>query len=645
MSNKAFLMSEAERLYVYEFNTIEEEITYIAEKIATLINNKIDINKIKICGINDEYIIPIKRIFKYYNIPININNTSLYSTKIVKYFLNNLDKDIKKTLSLIEKNFNLKYQENLNIYNRLLEIINKYTWCNDYTTIKELLINDFKKAIINNKKYQQEIKIINSLTETEKDDYIFLISFNQGIIPKIKKDEDYLNDNLKNILKIDTSIDLNILNKEKWLQEIKTSKLIITYKKSSKSGDFYISSLNDYLNLEIKPIKLDYSKYSNILNKIELTKNIDNLIKYATKENNLDILYNTYYNINYQTYDNQYQKISKEMLKKYLNNKLNLSYSAINNYYHCSYKYYLSNILKLNIYEETFNTIIGNLFHYILSICFEENIDISKEYNEYINKLDYNFNAKERFFLDNLFKELLFIINTIKEQNTYISLNKNYYEEKIEINKNKEDMQIIFKGIIDKIITDDKEEIAAIIDYKTGNPNLNISNIIYGIDLQLPIYIYLTKKKFPNIRIIGFYLQKILNSKLSIDKKHSYNDLKKEKLKLQGYTTNYEEDISKIDNNYQNSKIIKGMKTTSKGLSSKKIYDDRFIDSINKLTDNLIDKAINNIIDANFNINPKRIGINNIGCQYCSYKDIYFMNEKDIISLKEHKNLDFLSNI
>ena len=30
-----------------------------------------------------------------------------------------------------------------------------------------------------------------------------------------------------------------------------------------------------------------------------------------------------------------------------------------------------------------------------------------------------------------------------------------------------------------------------ILDYKTGNPEINLNNVIYGLDMQLPVYLYL----------------------------------------------------------------------------------------------------------------------------------------------------------
>ena len=180
------------------------------------------------------------------------------------------------------------------------------------------------------------------------------------------------------------------------------------------------------------------------------------------------------------------------------------------------------------------------------------------------------------------------------------------------------------------------------IDYKTGNPNLNLNDTIYGLDLQLPIYLFLAKNKFSEARIIGFYLQKILNNEIKRDNQHSYLELKKENLKLQGYSNSDTTILSLFDNGYFDSKVIKGMKMTSKGLGSKKVLDDFQMENLSALAEVKIKEAIQGIIDANFSINPKRIGNDNVGCKYCLYRDICFMSEKDIVDLEEYKNLEFL---
>lgn len=628
--------------YIYEFSTIEDEVVYVATEICKLVQNKSNFNQIKLCGITGEYPNLIKRIFSWYNIPITFQDNYLFSTSIAKDFLEHLTEDATSTLKYLEENYNLSNQKNLELYNKIIQILNKYAWTDSYINIKPFLEEEFKQTTINTIHYQEEVEIINSLSDASPNDIIFLLGFNQGFIPKTYKDEEYFNDDLKEKLGLETTGELNIRTYQKWLSEINNTKnLIITYKQTSPLGVHYLSSLNDDLKLEIRTPKPTYN-YSNLHNKLLLGQKIDTFIKYGEKTPDLELLYSNYPNLPYLEYNNEYTPINKKKLKEHLKYNLVLSYSSINTYYQCSFRYYLANILKLNIFEETFYTILGNLFHHILSIALQKEIDLQKEYYNYIEKCTYKFNSREKFFINNLEKELEFIIKTIKKQNGVNSLNKIYFEEKIQVDKSEEDMQINFKGFVDKLMTNEIEDTIAIIDYKTGNPDLNLNNIIYGLDLQLPVYIYLARKKFPHANIAGFYLQKILNNEISKDYKHTYEFLKEDKLKLQGYSNSNIEILEKFDSSYYESKMIKGMRTTSKGLGTKKVLKNDQIETLETITENKIDEAIEKIINAEFAINPKRVGMNNLGCKYCEFKDICFATEKNIENLVEYKNMEFL---
>ena len=70
------------------------------------------------------------------------------------------------------------------------------------------------------------------------------------------------------------------------------------------------------------------------------------------------------------------------ILYKYLNNKLLLSYTALDNYYKCKFKYYLNNILKINIIKDDFAILIGNVCHYVLL---------------HMDDIDFNFMEKHRY--------------------------------------------------------------------------------------------------------------------------------------------------------------------------------------------------------------------------------------------------------
>ena len=627
---------------IYQFDTIEEEVTYIANDICHLIQKGISFNQIKLCGVVGEYSSIIKRIFSWYHIPITFQDSYLYSTSIAKDFLNHLEENSIDSLKYIEEHYNLTNPNNLELYNQLIQILNKYAWADSINEIKPFIEDELKKIPIKSIHYQEEVTIIDSLASKDSDDYIYLLGFNQGDIPKTYKDESYFNDTLKKKLGLETTNELNQRIYSKWLYEInQTKNLVITSKLNSSLGEHYLSSLNDDLKLEVKKKEINYN-YSNLHNQLLLGEKIDTLIKYGEKQKDLELLYTSYPELSYGNYNNDYQTISTVKLKQYLKKRLVLSYSAMNTYYQCGFRYYLANILKLNIFEETFYTILGNLFHYILSIALEKEINLKEEYQRYLEKCTYPFNSREKFFLKILEKDLDFIIQTIKKQNEVTNLKKTYYEEKIEIDKSREDMNIIFKGFVDKLMTNEKEDTVAIIDYKTGNPDLNLNHIIYGLDLQLPVYIYLAKEKFPQAQIAGFYLQKILNNEISKDYKHTYENLKEEKLKLQGYSNSDITTLEKFDTTYNESKMIKGMRTTTKGLASKKVLNHEQIDQLENITEQKIEESIDNILKANFSINPKRVGMNNLGCKYCKFKDICFVTEKNIQNLKEYKNMEFL---
>ena len=454
---------------IYEFNTIDEEIEFVAKKICELIEKGIDINNIKLANVQDEYHNIILRIFDNYNIPITIDKDTLYDTEIGLYFLENINNDIDITLSLLKEKYDLTKEENNQILKQIINILNKYSGIK-YTDIKECLKEEFKKTKLKHHKLKNCIKIINLKNNDIKDnDYIFLISFNQNIIPKLHKDEQYLKDKDRIRLNLETSNELNIIENQTYKKIINNIKnLIITYKLKSYYEQYHISNLNYYLNYEIiknPKINISYSKKND---QIVLASKLDNLIKYGITDSDLSSLYNTYNNIDYLTYNNKYHPINKDDLRQYIGT-LRLSYSSINNFYKCPFKYYISNILKLDTYTTTFEAFVGSVFHNVLSKCFKDDYNIDIGYKdaiqEELQKLEkkeiiFELTEENNFFLDILKDDLIFIINTIKKQYQNMSLNKSLYEKYIEIEK-QGPIKIIFNGFIDKIITKEENNIIA----------------------------------------------------------------------------------------------------------------------------------------------------------------------------------------
>ena len=637
---------------IMEFDTIQDEVIFVANKICELIENKIELNKIKIINPSSDYNATIKRIFNLFNLPFYFNNNYLISTKISNNFFEILSNDIVETLEKLKETISLNDELEQTEYNQIVKICNKYNWCSNFLDIKNNLIYEFSNTKIDIKKEANYIEFVSLENNFFYDDeYVFLIGFNQNTYPKTVKDDDFLNDEVKKILDLETTTEINKINYNILVNKLYSIKnLFISYKLKSPFNSFYRSQIIDDLNLNVVKNYNCNIHYSVLNDKLNLAITLDNYLKYGEESQDLELLYSNYPSINYKTYNNQYTKIDENLFRKYLNNKLSLSYSSINNFYKCSFRYYMENILNLQISSNEFSLFIGNLFHYILSIMYNGDFNFSDSFETYVNE-NYEFNTyKERFFINKLKKELEFIIDNIKEQDKFTNFDSHKFEQLIKIDLSKDNYDITFKGIIDKISY--KKEagntLISIIDYKTGNPNLNLNNIIYGIDMQLCIYAYLSSKLklFANPLLVGIYLQKILNNEININKNKQYITMKQENLKLQGYSNSNESILKVFDNTYTDSKLIKGMKVSSKGFYAySKVFEQAMLNSILNIVENNIDEARDKILNREFYINPKKIGVKNlIGCENCTYKELCFMTEDNIINLKEYKNLEFLKD-
>ena len=527
-----------------------------------------------------------------------------------------------------------KYQDNKD-YSKIINILNKYIEFN-INDIKEEIKYELENTKISSEKYENTIKIKNLFDYVERDEYIFLLNFNNPSIPKISLDTDYITDNIKYLVGLDKIEIVNKLSKENTLNYLSNiNNLIISYKDSSSFNKYYPSILLDDMNKEIHEYYRSYN-YSDMANKLLYTKYLDNYLKYGIKNNDLDLLYTNYDNNNYLDYDNKFSGINKDQLIKYLDNSLTLSYSSIDNYYKCAFKYYLSNILKIDLYEETFMTIIGSLFHEVLRHMNDDDFDFDREYNGFLENRE--FTNKELFYLDKLKDDLKYVIEVIKKHLFLTGFTNMLYEEKIDI-KLMDSPYVHFKGFVDKIMYKEKngETLVSIIDYKTGNPDIKIKNLEFGLSMQLPIYLYLVNNsdKLKNIKFTGFYLQHILSNTLTKGKK-SLLEEKYDKMKLVGYSTNVMERLSIFDSTYENSEMIYGMKLTKDGNFARyaNTLSDSEIESIIKLTKEKIMEAVKNILEGKFSINPKILDGENVSCKFCKFNDICYKREEDNIYLE-----------
>lgn len=611
---------------VFSFETLEEEVDAICNQICLLVSNGVDINKIKLANVNDDYHFTLKRYFKMYNIALNLDSkTNLNNVICVKEFLSKVKSENDLDYSL--KWFLNRYPEEYEIYNKLVNLCNKVVLIDSnrrYEALRYLI----KQTSLTNKKKVNCVECIDlSNNIFDEDEHIFVMSINQTILPKTYKDEDYLSDIEKNELRIDDSCDLNIASKQKFSCLLrKSNNLILSYKKKTPFASFTKSFSLIEENIDERKYVFNHMiSYSKEANELKLAKKLDNI--YKEKDNYETMLLSSNYDIDYKQYSNEFVPFSGEKIKEYMiTTKKALSYSAISNFFACGFRYFLSNILNIGKKQTIRSSEIGTVFHKVLEESIKENFDFETVYQNEALKVD---DIVTRFYLDKL-KDLLKDIIEINKENLQDSRLNNVLSEKKVVVKYNLPIPIEFKGFIDRILytVEDDKTYVAIIDFKTGNPDINIDKIQYGLSLQLPIYLYLLKhtSEFKNVVVCGFYLQKLLPKQFKADQ--DYRQTIKDNIALTGYSNSSFSILSMLDPHFEESQLIKSMRLKKDGTFGQyaKVLSSEEMDDISNQVEQKIQEALNMICDCDFEISPKVIKGINQSCRFCEFKECCFVN-------------------
>lgn len=589
---------------IYEFDTIESELEYVYESIFELLENGIDINNIYIVADN-EYENYFKRYNSYYDFKVNYpSDNSLYGTEAAKKFLEDIKLKGRETI----------YNELTN--KDLVNILNKYL---DLNEAYDFIVEDLKHIKLN-KKYKDVVQVVSNNYLFSDFDYVFYLGFNDKVLA-YKKDNEYLDNEMCHLLGIDDTNDKNRIIKENLICNLSNIKnLYLSYSKNSPFNKYerqmlfsdvnYISYTNKYLHSD----KSNRNRYGELL---------DNLDKYGEHNDDLDSMYSTYDRNNYGDYDNSYKSfdVGKEVVE--------LSYSSMQSYYECAFKYYLDNILRPDDSDATFFTTIGTIAHNVLQ---EMVLDNTKDFDElWDNQVTFT-SAKELYFNKKIKEEIREDFNIILKQKELSYFDDVECEKRIKLKLRD---NIFFKGFIDKILK--CKDNLCIVDYKTGNTKIEDKYFEFGLNLQLPSYLYLLQED-PS-KIIGFYLQHLVAPKYVYDEKKDIGTQKNEDMKLTGFTSSDISRINILEDLDGKSNVVSKLAITKNGELSKnsKVISDEDMKDMIKLVEDKILEASTSILNNDFSINPKVIDNKNVSCTYCRYKDICYKRIKDYVYYETKK--------
>ena len=526
-------------------------------------------------------------------------------------------------------------------------------------------------------------------SRSQRVDIVFIIGLNDGSFPSIQKDEGFLDDKDRNILK-EKGIELakgtieqiyddnfNIYKAFTTAEE----KLYLSYVSSDTEGKSLRASI---LINKIKRIFPNIQEQSDVVERKsnillstttfdELLINLRNFIQGEKIDSIWFEVYN-YYEYNYKEklenalkaiqYKNEPEKLHKSQLEKLYGNTLKTSVSRLEQYKSCAFSYYLKYGLKLKE-KDSFNVEsidTGNLMHEVIDSFFERleelNISVKQIEDEQIEKItkeivEDKLNLK-KYDIFNTIPKYRVLAQRLKKVITksmkYIVDSLKYSEfevlgHEIEFKHGGKYPPIIFElkdgkkveitGKIDRVDiakTVDGKYIR-IIDYKSSIKNINLNEVLAGLQLQLLTYLDATCKS-EDVMPAGALYFNLIDPILNANQDMTDEEIKKElskQFKMQGLILADSKIVRKMDTNLVtgNSNIVPAYIGKDGEVSDKaNTLNSKQFDNLQKYMEKIIKQISEEILEGNINIEPYyRIKDKKTPCEYCSYKAICQFNQ------------------
>ncbi len=518
---------------------------------------------------------------------------------------------------------------------------------------------------------------------------IFIIGLNDGIFPSVRKDEGFLNDEDRNILK-QNGIELAKGTIESLYEDnfniykafaTAEERLYLSYSSADMQGKAMRPSM---LITKIKKIYPQIKENSDILDsKTEILNKkmtYEELIKNISKlKDNIqldDIWYYVYeyykkdetwkekldQNLRGLNYTNEPDTIKQVNIDKLYGNTLSTSISKLEKYKSCPFSYFLQYGLKIKPQEElkiqTLNT--GTFIHEVI----DEFFDVIKEQQkqleeitdedleEIINKIvdekllqnkNYIFTstAKYRTLVIRLKriirKALKYIIETIVQSRFKVLGTELEFGDKqkykpirltLENGKNVE-----ITGKIDRIDTAQSEDgnYLRIIDYKSSIKNIDLNEVYAGLQIQLLTYLDAVCKE-EDLMPAGILYFNMLEQVIKADKRMEKEEIEqkiKANFKMKGLILADVKVVRLHDKNLEkgSSTLVPAYIDKDGNLSEKKTssVSKEQFEDLQKYMYKIIKQISNEILSGKIELKPYYKN-KKTPCKYCEYKSICRFN-------------------
>lgn len=616
-------------------------------------------------------------------------------TKQLYLFIQNqqIEDKITKKINWLEENGYIDLaNEYIESYNTILEVLDEivlifqetYMGIDTYSKILKIGLKNSGLGKIPATQDQVTFGDVDR-TRSHKVEVVFVIGLNDGIFPSVNKDEGFLNDEDREMLKKD-GIELakgtieNLYEENFNIYKVFTTaekEMFLSYASADEEGKALRPSIlinrikKIFTNLE-EESDVVTKKYDIINEDITFKELLENIYKLRNKEQIDELWYDVYEwyrnnpkwakileeNMEGLKYTNIPKKIKKENIERLYGKTLSTSVSKLEQYKRCPFSYYLQYGLKLKPKEElkiqSFNT--GTFMHETIDRFFgytnenginlaeisEENIEkivaqiIDEELEltkNYIFKATVKYKVLVRRLKKIVSKALKYIIQTLiySDFNIYgtevaFGQKGKYKPIVIQLEDGK---QIEINGKIDRIdIAKQKDgNYLRIIDYKSSTKNIDLNEVYAGLQIQLLTYSDAVCNEEDFIPAGVFYFS-LIEQMIKANKKISEEEIEvniKKNFKMKGLIVADVRIIKMNDNSLTSgsSKLVPAAINKDGGIIEKWTngVNKEDFDVLQKYIYKTIKEISTEILGGNIELKPF-YKKGKTPCEYCDYKSI-----------------------
>ena len=624
------------RIPVSEYATIEDEVTGFYNRVAALLKQGISLHQIYLMEPDQAYAYELQRQSSYFQIPIQLKKKeTVYALPIFQIYLRHLQSG--ETHEAVLERLSTYPQEDVMLLKQTLKQIPfKHI---PSSMLVSFLVERFQQTEVKEPRFHRAIQVVRQISPG-KDDYLFVLGFLQGQYPQTLRDKGYLTDEIKTSLGMMTTTQTQQWAVHQLGQTFAQCQHLVVSMPRLLQGKVTIASPL------IEMWKMDVQRGNYLANGIDYSQGLGQMrkVKYEYLADQFKEIhpylkaYQQRFHEPIAMFDYAFSPIDADFQSK----PLRLSYSALKDYFQCSFKYYVGRILKVKpMDQDEFYLHLGTFAHEVFEMM-GDNLDAFDQVFDTAFQNQTNLNDKEKVLFTHLKDQIyrVCVFNQLHQEamtspSTLAELKVEYVH----------DDKTSLVGLIDKIVmvrNEEGQEYLAVVDYKSGAESFEEKLLPYGWSLQLPIYALMLENhpEFKGKEILGLFIQHIIEASLLAKTMDIGEETFPKSYQLDGIILADKSKIALLDRTMKSGKssFIEGVSLVKSGEFKKTnhVKTAGEIKAFAQEAKKKITEASNGIRQGEFTINPKSID-GKSSCQHCPFLDTCFRSSKDVTMIQTPK--------